>query len=151
MASVQRARYKPNLVQTVKTSAFSTASTTFTDVTGLSVTITPRSNSSKVLVTVSIYTSNTAAAVCNFNLVRGATDIAVPLAGAYAGSMSSSIPTAPADETVSLTFLDSPATIAATTYKIQMRINTGTGYVCRRSDLTSVTAVSVITVQEIEQ
>jgi len=152
MAGVTRARYKPNIVQTVKTTAFSTASTSFTDVTGLSVAITPKNAASKVLVTVSIYTSNSSVALNSFNLLRGSTDLAQPSADTYSASMNASMTVVSADDaTAMLTFLDSPATTAATTYKIQMKVSGGTGYVCRRADLTSVTAASVITVEEIEQ
>lgn len=152
MTSVQRARYKPNIVQTVKTTAFSTASTSFTDVTGLSVAITPKNATSLVLVTVSIYTGQTAVALNSFNLLRGSTAIAQPAADTYSASMNASIPIVTSgDLTVGLTFLDSPATTSSTTYKIQMKVSSGTGYVCRRADLASVSAASIITVQEIEQ
>ena len=151
MAGVQRGRYKPNVVQTVKTTAFSTTSTSFTDVTGLSVAITPKNASSLVLVTVSIYTSNSGANLNTFNLLRGSTNLAQPAADTYSGSMNATPTASGNDQTVSLTFLDSPATTSATTYKIQMKVSAGFGYVCRRGDLTSVTAASVITVQEIEQ
>ena len=42
------------VVQTVKSDTFSTSSTTFTDVTGLSVSITPSSTSNKILILASI-------------------------------------------------------------------------------------------------
>ena len=152
MAGVQRSRYKPNVVQTVKTTAFSTASTSFIDVTGLSVAITPKNASSLVLVTVSIFTSNSAVALNSFNLLRGSTNLAQPAADTFSASMNASMALVSADDqTVALTFLDSPATTSSTTYKIQMKVSSGTGFVCRRADLASVSAASVITVQEIEQ
>ena len=46
-----------NVVQTVKTNVFSTTSSTYTNITGLSVTITPSSTSSKVLVLAQIAAS----------------------------------------------------------------------------------------------
>ena len=66
-------------IQTAKTDTFSTTSSTFTDVTGLSATITPSSNSNKVLVKVSLgfvsgYSSNSAV-YPHFVLVRGSTEI----------------------------------------------------------------------------
>jgi hypothetical protein len=152
MAGVTRARYKPNIVQTVKTTAFSTASTSFVDVTGLSVAITPRATTSKVLVTVSIFTANASVALNSFNLLQGSTNLAQPAADTYSASMNASMAVVNSDDkTVTLTFLDSPATTSATTYKIQMKVSAGTGYVCRRGDLASVSAASTITVQEIEQ
>ncbi len=150
MAGVTRAILARNIVQTVKTTAFSTASTSFVDVTGLSVAITPRRTNSRVLVTVSIYTGSTSVALNTFNLVRDSTNLAQPAADTYSGSMNASIPGVSSfDETVSLTFLDSPATVAATTYKIQMKVSGGTGHVCRRADLASVSAASIITAEEV--
>ena len=149
-AGSQKVGSATNIVQTVKTTSFSTASTSFTDVTGLAVSITPRSSSSLVLVTVSIFTGNSGNNLHTFNLLRGSTNLAQPSADTYSGSMNASVGTA-TDQTVSLTFLDSPATTAATTYKIQMKVSGGTGYVCRRGDLASVSAASIITAQEIPQ
>ena len=151
-AGSQKVGSATNIVQTVKTTAFSTASTSFVDVTGFSVAITPRSASSLVLVTVSIYTSNSAVALNSFNLLRNATALAQPAADTYSASMNASMAIASIDDrTVSLTFLDSPATTSSTTYKIQMKVSSGTGYVCRRADPASVSAASIITAQEIPQ
>ena len=115
--------------QAVKTDTFSTTSSTFTDVTGLSVSITPTSSTSKILVKVSLgfvsgYASNSST-YPHFVLVRGSTQIGkgttasgnrtncsfavlTNLHGGYSGTAAS------------FEFLDSPATTSATTYKLQM-------------------------------
>jgi hypothetical protein len=118
------------VVQTVKTDTFTTTSAlpTFVDVTGLSATITPSSSSNKVLVTVTgtfgVGNSNYPTAV---NLVRGSTSIAIgdargSSARCFAGSQ---IAGTSGGENFSITFLDSPATTSATTYKVQLAVETG--------------------------
>jgi len=151
--AVARVGMLTNTQSTIKTTAFSTASSTFVDVTGLAVVITPLFSTSKILVIVSIYTSQIIGGLNTFNIVRGSTNIAQPSAAADSGSMNSSLaqPEGVIDETVALTFLDSPATTSATTYKIQMKVSSNTGYVCRRGDRASVSAASTITVIEVLQ
>ena len=61
-----------------KTDTFSSSSTSFTDVTGLSVAITPSSSSNKILVSVHLMSAATGANSPRFNLVRGSTNIAQP-------------------------------------------------------------------------
>lgn len=142
-----------NTQSTTKTDTFSTTSGTFTDVTGLSVSITPTSSSSKVLVFVSIYNGNgTATQLNSFNLVRGSTNIAQPASATYSASMNWSANSTDSGGIAGLVHLDSPATTSATTYKIQMKTTVGsTGYVNRRGDNSTVTAVSSITAIEILQ
>lgn len=109
------------VVQTLKTDTFTaTVGTTATDITGLSVTITPSSTSSKVLVFANMaHGQNTAGC---FVLVRGATAIAL---GDTAGSRqrvtmgASAAVGNNAQGSSSLCVLDSPATTSATTYKMQ--------------------------------
>lgn len=151
IANGVRAGLMTNVQSAVKTTAFSTTSGTFVDVTGLSVSITPTSSSSKVLVAVTIYAGNSGANLNSFNLVRGSTNIAQPAADTYSASVNTSFQGSTDDQTATLVFLDSPATTSATTYKIQMKVSGGTGYVCRRGDLTTVTAASTITAAEVLQ
>jgi len=151
MPWARKAPFTQNVVQTLKTDTFSTASTGFTDVTGLSVVITPTSATSKVLVSVTIYASASAGILVKFNLLRGATNLAQPPADTHSASMSTQIQSTIYSETMALLYLDSPATTSATTYKIQMAVNASTGYVNRRGDGASISAVSSITAQEIKQ
>jgi hypothetical protein len=142
-------------VSTAKTDTFSTSSATMTDVTGLSVSITPSSADSKVLVLVQMYASGTAATTNFFgNLLRDSTAIDL---GATAGSRSSVTfftEASTALNCVSAVFLDSPATTSATTYKIQARTQgSGTVYINRREtdddNATRPRTASTITVMEI--
>ena len=94
---------------------------TFVD-TGLTVNITPTSTSSKVLVMVSIgrIGSSHIDRMANIRLVRGTTNIllgdaASPRTLASAGSFTSHTG---GGNSVSMNYLDSPATTSATTYKV---------------------------------
>lgn len=120
------------VVQTVKTDSFTTTSTTFTDVTGMSATITPTLNTSKVLVIVQTGISPDASGSASpyITLLRGSTEIFL---GDAAGSRirtsyGSNGTTARIDHVIlpiTTMYLDSPATTSATTYKIQMRTSAG--------------------------
>ena len=129
------------VVQTVKTDTFTSNSTSYTDVTGMSVSITPSSSSNKVKVTVNF---NCAIDTNNrwsiYQLVRGSTPIFigdtassrsvgsvghVNVAGSGSGN---------AVHNQNITFLDSPSTTSATTYKIQGKVQSGATFVINRSD-----------------
>lgn len=110
-----------NVQSTALTSTFETNSTTYTDVTGLSVAITPSAATSKILVIASLFLWGAAAQTNGFaRLMRGSTAIGV---GATAGSRTPvSMFTTDGDGcTTGICFLDSPATTSATTYKVQIR------------------------------
>ena len=137
------------VVQTVKTDIFSTTNTYssggFADITGLSVTITPSATSSKILVLVQIYNS-VSANTQFFNLIRGATNLLQPASG----TLKATIGNEDNMGNVSITFLDSPSTTSATTYKVATcREGAGTVYINRRSDSTDHTGSSTITAIEI--
>jgi hypothetical protein len=148
------------VASTTKTDTFTMSSSTFADVTGLTVSITPSSTSSLVLVTASIQGAGNGSTSSNAftRLLRGSTVIG---AGASAGTR---IPVNAvlglADylgfiDSASIAFLDSPATTSATTYKIQMASQSGAVavYINRAEndadDPTRARASSTITVMEI--
>ena len=151
------------VVQTVKTdtaSITSSSTNTFVDLPGMSVAITPSATSSKILVsfTVSVGTSSGS---LHINLVRGSTNIAV---GDAAGSrLVSTINHRPASTPyglsttpLSYTFLDSPSTTSATTYKLQGTMGatySSTFYVNRSTSDTNADygarVTSTITVMEV--
>ena len=131
---------------------------TFAD-TGITVNITPTSTSSKVLVMVSIgrIGSSVADRMANIRLVRGTTNIllgdaASPRTQASAGSYTSNTG---GGNSVSMNYLDSPATTASTTYKVTyaghsgeiVRINYGRND--GNTDAPSARVTSTITVMEI--
>ena len=147
------------VVSVLKTSKFTTSSTSMTDVTGLTVNITPAATSSKVLVTVSLGSfqngSNNARAYAS--ILRNSTalaqgDAATGVECTFASCQRSNdgqwvqAPTA-------FSFLDSPSTTSETTYKLQATIGGDGGNVAINSsysnDSNSGNCSSTITVMEI--
>jgi hypothetical protein len=138
-----------NTVSATKTDAFSTTSVgSFVDVTGLSVTITPTSITSKFLVIANV-TSGGSGNHNMFNIVRNGTSIAQPPTDTYSSTMGASINSTTDLITSSIAHLDSPATLSPITYKITARTSGATLFVNRRGDQASVSATSNITVIEI--
>jgi len=146
------------VVNSVKTATQSTTSSSYVDITDLSVSITPTSATSKILVMAKInHMSESAANGMFVNLVRNSTTITSSTAGGNtdtfdawasggAGGMSNN------DRKMtscSLDYLDSPATTSSTTYKMQMRADGTTVYVNRWGLNNDVASVSSITVMEI--
>ena len=124
------------VLQTVKDDEFSTTSTSFTDITGLSVAITPSATSSKILVMYNIFLGNNADNRSQVKLLRGSTDIFVGASDSANRTESSGFGYASSDGAGSLhansgVFLDSPSTTSATTYKLQAIVNAGTFYLNR--------------------
>lgn len=138
------------VVSTTKVDTFSMTSTvTYTDVTGLSVSITPKSTSSKIFVSFFITNGNTAANHNMFNLVRDSTNLAQPTADTYSSTVGTSFTASSDYKHASLSHLDSPSTTSSVTYKIQAKTSGGTLYVNRRGDNATVSGSSSITVMEI--
>ena len=143
------------VIQTVKTDTFSTSSGSFTDITGLSVSITPSSSSNKILVIVDLMVGSDNDSQCMFLLKRGSTSINF---GDNDGSRSQNFAEIEGAEDYGQTscsthFLDSPATTSATTYKVQMRV-TGSTHFLNRSQSDSNNSnesrtTSSITVMEV--
>ena len=111
------------VLSTTKTDTFSSSSSSWTDITGLSVSITPNSTSSKVLVMYSVVTSENNQSFPILRLVRDSTAIAsgdsyasskLGTTVAYGGGQVNTI------TTQSTQYLDSPSTTSATTYKVQI-------------------------------
>ena len=121
------------VVQATKTDTFSTSSTSFTDVTGLSASITPSSSSNKVLF---LYTTNYShkASYVHLRLVRGSTAILIGDASSnrsrttFGAWLPNSTDIEYEGNVFSGSYLDSPSTTSATTYKIQMKVTQNTGY-----------------------
>jgi hypothetical protein len=118
------------VVQTVFTTSFTTSSNSMTDVTGMTLNITPKSSSSKILLITSMSTSKTTSGYgVAFQWLRNGTATGVGTLGSTGPNYSfgytqyggSSINNA------NFTYLDSPATASAITYKLQARIESGGG------------------------
>jgi hypothetical protein len=115
------------VVSTIKDDTFTTTSTTFQTVTGLTAAITPTFTSSKIYVVVAISVGNTASSnATHVRLSRGATPISL---GASAGSRTpisgqSYIRDGAVEMgNVAISFLDSPNTTSSTTYSVELRSN----------------------------
>jgi hypothetical protein len=122
-----------NVVETVKSNTFTTTSTSYVDVTGLTVTITPSSATSKILVLATLQLSDAAAGGVFVELQRAGTTIFI---GDAAGSRvrASGMGTGASAnvlgyqmQSVTLATVDSPATTSARIYKIRMRTDGSTG------------------------
>jgi|TARA_R100000455_G_scaffold29474_1_gene19626 hypothetical protein len=107
--------------QVQKTNTFSTTSSSFTDVTGLSVSITPTVNTNKILVLVETNSSTTGGNNAVFRLMRDSTPIAIGDndSNRPAASFQQRINDTNAAMNASINFLDSPATTSEVTYKVQ--------------------------------
>jgi hypothetical protein len=133
------------VVNATSNAGTTSSSTTYAD-TGLTVSITPTSSTSKILVFVSInggYKAGSDCALCT-RLVRDSTAISnIDGMTLYTGS------TAAAGGTVSFNYLDSPATTSSTTYKVQMASSNAGRTVQINNYISFVGSVSAITVMEI--
>ena len=115
------------VVQTVKTDTTSTSGTSYADISGFSVSITPSSTSSKVLVMVSLIIGVDYQFFAR--LVRNSTAILLgdsdgsriqSTFGLYGGGNSIG-PFHNGATPLPITYLDSPSTTSATTYKVQWK------------------------------
>ena len=130
---------------------------TYYDVSGLSLSITPTSSSSKILILAEICASQTSDSYnAFFRASRNSTAIGIGINGAWGGTSTSAIRTHNGSEigTVSINFLDSPATTSATTYKVEICNSGGSGspsYVNRPAINTGweQTGASTLTIMEI--
>ena len=144
------------VVTTEKTDTDSTTSTSFNDITGMSVAITPAATSSKILVFVNVHAGWSTNYSASFSLVRDSTQI-------YLGDASSSRTRAyyggqtkenRQSFTAGAVYVDSPSTTSATTYKVQWLVESGaTLYINRDAGdadaAYSTRSASTITVMEI--
>jgi hypothetical protein len=139
------------VVQTFKANAFSSTSTSFVDVTDLSVSITPSSASNKILVFCTIPLSANADAI--IQLLRGSTVIGSGTGGTQPnGNGFAQISSTLTGTAVPLciNFLDSPSTTSSTTYKIQARLHdTGTFTINLRQINDAFSGSSTLTAFEI--
>jgi len=117
------------VVSVTKTDAFTSSTTgAFTDITGMSASITPTSSSSKILVLASATCSGQANVSGSIiRLIRGSTAIDV---GDAAGSRSPATTNAyqldsGQSECISINFLDSPATTSSVSYQPYIKADSG--------------------------
>jgi hypothetical protein len=146
------------VVSATKTDAFSTTSTSYTNVTGLSATITPKFASSKIYVSATVNGNGTPGATMMFmRLTRAGTAI---LVGDTAGSRNRSGQSGISADTAAtyayiVSGLDSPSSTSNLTYTVQVHGSSSTVFVNRSSNDSDSNqiprTVSSITVMEIAQ
>ena len=152
-AGVEQARCVQ--VQTVnKTDRFTTTSSSFVDVTGFSVAITPTHADNKILVFVSTQIGNASAGGygCECQLVRDTTAIALGTgssAGGHNYTAFSLNGTGYESEGICVVFLDDAQSTSAHTYKFQIKAGGGTAALGGRGDDATYSNHSTITVMEI--
>jgi len=148
------------VVSATKSDTFTTASNSFVDITGLSVSLTPRSISSKFLVSFFVHTIGDGNVIGSMvQIVRNSTAIGIgdaagsrgrTTSGVYFGNDTSNNNTY---VPVGNEFLDSPSTTSSITYKVQIR-TTGNPTFVNRSSLDTDSSgfprsISTITVMEV--
>ena len=146
------------VLSTIKTDTFTMSSSTFADVTGLSVAITPASTASTILVMFNVNGSNNTAVdnSVNIRLLRDSTDIAQADAASNRTLTTATITALNTNVmgSAGMSFIDTPATMSEVIYKIQIAAsNDGDAHINRSnadSDISSVgRATSSISVLEI--
>lgn len=140
-------------VQTYKTDIFSTTSESLVDITGLSATITPTSTSNKILVFLNLCVgSSTNTSRTMIQLMRGSTNIGIGDDGGGNRTRSISTEFQPQPDSNGVknntdirqhTFLDSPASTSALTYKVQIEGTAQTVYVNRTGEHANADVVSI--------
>jgi len=149
------------VVSVTKTDIYALNSTTFTDIPGVSATITPTSTSSKIWVSVTASVSiNDNNERSYLRLMRGSDVINVGDAEGnrtrasfqgYGQTSNGSQKYAP--ESAGLTFLDSPASATSLTYTVQLRGSSGFVYINRNGNDGNLTiqarVPSTITLMEV--
>lgn len=124
------------IVSVSKTDTFSAASSSFTDITGLSASITPTSASSRIFIIVNTMTSSTSADAVSIRIFRNNTTAVGVATGSSNRPASLSVNGFWSNSATSLSgsFVDSPASTSTQTYAIQGRIQTGTFYLNRTAN-----------------
>jgi hypothetical protein len=151
-----------NIIQVQSTALLTTTtfSTSFGDIAGLSVNITPRYTNSQILIMCHINSGRSGDILLYFKLLRNSTDICIgntasnrtrSTTASYLGASTPGLHLI----NIPILFLDSPSTTSQITYKIQARTDVGTGYI-NQTGIDSDTATyartaSTITVMEVQQ
>lgn len=117
------------VVSTLRTGEFTTTSGSFVDVTGVTATITPSSTSSKIYISMSVPVGDSAGAYAHMRVLRNGTAIglgATPNSNAAGVSfVTQGYQSSNQCLTIPFTFLDSPSTTSAVTYKLQTKTFAG--------------------------
>ena len=145
-------------VQALKTDVFSTSSTSFTDITGLSVNITPKFSTSKILISYHVTVGHNTGTQNTIQLVRqvSSSDTVInPCAYNQGTSMqyTGSSNDGWDREVMSYQVLDAPSTTSQVNYRLRTYIYSSSyiQYINRCHNSSDATGSSTLTVQEISQ
>jgi len=130
------------VVQTVAATLFETTSTSFVDITGLSVTSTPTWATSKIRVHASVVGEKADTNLLYLNLYRGGAASGTSL-GAASGFGYLRVNDPPIRAFLTAQYLDSPATTSATTYTAAGAVNAGTGKYMKDDTTATITVMEV--------
>ena len=137
------------------TGVSTTTSGSFTDIAGMSVSITPTRSDSKIFIMITLGSVSSGAGIsCGFRLLRDSTLIgnaaSTSLQAGFTNVYAGSAGTDTYLQSVAFNFLDSPATTSAMTYKLQWRNSSGTTYINKFYDGgTNYGGSSTITAMEV--
>ena len=141
--------------QVIKKDQFTTAQAVgsgYTDLTGLSVDITPTRSDSKILIEAHIYNSNNNA-VNFFRILRGSTFIEQPSGTSSGGANWNAHGFSYFDhqfqDTTVIKILDSPTTTSSTTYKIQCATTSSVLTINKFYNTSNYYGISTLTVMEV--
>ena len=117
-----------------KSDTFSSTARTFADITGLSLSITPKFTTSKILVFMSVQVASDGIDAPMVQIVRNSTPIGIGDArGSRTRNTTQGIFQINSVSSLTGITLDSPNTTSATTYKLQIRIDSSTAFVNTQS------------------
>lgn len=138
---------------TVNTAFSASLTTTYINFTGLSVNITPRSSSNKILILVTVANGGSGVGTSAIQVTRNGTVVGNGTGAALVNSASAGYAqgsTGYSQLPMIMQYLDSPATTSAITYQVQVASdNSGTYTFNRRGADTNWSEQSTITVMEI--
>jgi len=143
------------VVQATKVDAFTTTSTSYVDLTGLSLSITPESTSNKILVMMNLgFVQVQPLGFPGITIDRNGTEILVGTSGTSWNILTSSYgpqdgSTATVGTSISSAVLDSPSSTSALTYKVQVKTSAQTLYVNRWSGALNYGSASTLIAMEI--
>ena len=138
------------VVQGTKLDSATTTSTAFGDITGLSVSITPRSTANKILVLATLGSLSNTVGNNTINLLRDSTTIAQPSTGTVPGTINHYPSATGLAINSNISWLDSPSSVSSITYKFQWKVDGGTGNLNKHPTNANYNSVSSITVMEIQ-
>ena len=137
----------------VSVHTFTTTSTSKVDITGMSVSITPTRSDSKILISSHLtYGGNNYNFYCD--LLRGSTRLFIPSSGNNPCTLSlcGVTNTTYQMQNASFQFIDSPSTTSATTYKLQVAVQSGGEFYfnrAKRNSSVDASCSSTITAMEV--